>query len=133
MLRVTRLLEERPILHHISLRLPHPILPHALRRVVSLRHLLRKRVIRSDKPVSLAQYRRMLAPTNRVHFPPRVVVVNHVDESPPDTWHPLNQPLPKVVERHRYLHHLCCVRVYYISRTLVICVVLEYIILVRLL
>jgi hypothetical protein len=67
----------------VVLRVPHPVLPLRLRRVVLLRHLLRGQVGRRDVPVALADDGGGLASADGVHEPVRVVVVHHVEESPP--------------------------------------------------
>lgn len=39
-----------------------------------------------------------------IHFPGREIVVHHVDITVPTPWHPLNKPLPEMVECNCHLH-----------------------------
>lgn len=68
-------------------------------------YLFSRLVRRSNEPVALANYGRVLAATNGIHKPMSVVVVDDMEKSPPAPWHPLNQPLPEMVESQSYLHH----------------------------
>lgn len=63
-----------------------------------------------NETIALADDGGVLAPTDGIHEPMSVVIVDHMNEAPPAPRHPLDQPLPKVVERHRYLH-ACIIRV----------------------
>lgn len=69
-------------------------------------HLLSIGVGRCDEAVALADDGGLAATADGVHEPVSVVVVQNVDETPSAPWHPLFQPLSKVVKRHCYLHDL---------------------------
>lgn len=65
-----------------------------------------RQVRRSDETVSVAQNCRTLATSDRVKLPMSVVIVDNVDETPPDPRHPLHKPFTKVIVSHCDLHPL---------------------------
>jgi hypothetical protein len=90
----------------VVLGVPHPVLPHRLRRVMLLGDLLRGKVGRRDVAVALADDGGGLAAADGVHEPVRVVVVDHVEEAPAAPWHPLHEASAEVVEGDSDLHDL---------------------------
>ena len=83
---------------------PRPRLPHTLRRIVPVGYLPSSRVWRRYEPIPLAYNRWMLAPTNCIHQPMSIVIINHMEEPPSAPWHSLHQPFTKMVKCHGHLH-----------------------------
>jgi len=90
----------------VVLRVPHPVLPLRLRRVMVLCDQLRRQVGRRDVAVPLADDGRRLAAADGVHEPVRVVVVDDVEEPPAAPRHPLHEASAEVVEGDGDLHDL---------------------------
>ena len=63
-------------------------------------------VRRSDETVSVAENGRTLATADSVKLPVSVVIVDNMDETPPNPRHPLHKSFTKVVESHSDLHLL---------------------------
>jgi hypothetical protein len=59
----------------------------------------------SYEAVALAYNSGVLATSNGIHKPMSVVIVNHMDETPSASWHPLHQTPSEMVECHCDLHY----------------------------
>lgn len=68
-------------------------------------YLFGKLVWWSNESITLTDNGRVATTTNRIHEPVSIVIVNHMNESPSASWHPLHQSPPEVVEGNCDLHY----------------------------
>lgn len=66
-------------------------------------YLLSTRIGWCSEAVILTINSRASTSSNCVHSPLKVVVVHHMNVSPPYPWHPLHEPLSKLVQSYRHL------------------------------
>lgn len=68
-------------------------------------YLLGTRISWCGEAIILTIHGRASTSSDCVHSPLKVVVVHHMNVSPPDPRHPLHEPLSELVQSYRHLFH----------------------------